>query len=86
MANYASSSLQGMGTGAAAGSAFGPWGALIGGGVGLAAGLFSAWEQEQDEKKKEEPKKEEKTAAEMLEELEIENEIAKIKEAKGINV
>lgn len=52
MANYASSSLQGMGTGAAAGSAFGPWGALIGGGVGLAAGLFSAWEQEQDEKKK----------------------------------
>ena len=36
--------------------------------------------------KKEEPKKEEKTAAEMLEELEIENEIAKIKEAKGINV
>lgn len=52
MANYASSSLQGMGTGAAAGSAFGPWGTLIGGGVGLAAGLFSAWEQEQDEKKK----------------------------------
>lgn len=36
--------------------------------------------------KKEEPKKEEKTAAEMLEELEIENEIAKIKESKGINV
>ena len=36
--------------------------------------------------KKEEPKKEEKTVAEMLEELEIENEIAKIKEAKGINV
>ena len=36
--------------------------------------------------KKEEPKKEEKTAADMLEELEIENEIAKIKEAKGINV
>lgn len=54
MANYASSSLQGMGTGAAAGSAFGPWGTLIGGGVGLAAGLFSAWEQEQDEKKKQE--------------------------------
>ena len=36
--------------------------------------------------KKEESKKEEKTAADMLEELEIENEIAKIKEAKGINV
>lgn len=31
---------------------FGPWGALAGGAVGLAAGLFSAYEQEQDEKKK----------------------------------
>ena len=37
-------------------------------------------------KKKEEPKKEEKTAEEKLEDLEIENEIAKIKEEKGINV
>ena len=36
--------------------------------------------------KKEEPKKEEKTAEEKLEDLEIENEIAKIKEEKGINV
>lgn len=52
MANYASSSLQGMGTGAAAGASFGPWGALIGGGVGLAAGLFSAYEQAEDEKEK----------------------------------
>ena len=52
MASYGSNAIQGMGTGAAAGSAFGPWGTLIGGGVGLAAGLFSAWEQEQDEKKK----------------------------------
>lgn len=30
----------------------GPWGALAGGAIGLAAGLFSAYEQEQDEKKK----------------------------------
>lgn len=52
MASYGSNALQGAGTGAAAGAAFGPWGALIGGGVGLAAGLFTAWEQEQDEKKK----------------------------------
>ena len=37
-------------------------------------------------KKKEEPKKEEKTAEETLEDLEIENEIAKIKEEKGITV
>ena len=37
-------------------------------------------------KKKEEPKKEEKTAEEKLEDLEIENEIAKIKEEKGITV
>lgn len=54
MASYGSNAIQGAGTGAAAGAAFGPWGALIGGGVGLAAGLFSAWEQEQDERKKEE--------------------------------
>ena len=52
MASYGSNAIQGAGTGAAAGAAFGPWGALIGGGVGLAAGLFSAWEQEQDERKK----------------------------------
>lgn len=52
MASYGSNAIQGAGTGAAAGAAFGPWGALIGGGVGLAAGLFSAWEQEQDEIKK----------------------------------
>ena len=37
-------------------------------------------------KKKEEPKKEEKTAEEKLEDLEIENEIAKIKAEKGIEV
>lgn len=52
MASYGSNALQGAGTGAAAGAAFGPWGALAGGVIGLGAGLFSAWEQEQDEKKK----------------------------------
>ncbi len=52
MASYGSNALQGAGTGAAAGAAFGPWGALAGGVIGLGAGLFTAWEQEQDEKKK----------------------------------
>lgn len=53
-ANYAGSMLQGAGTGAAAGAAFGPWGAAIGGGVGLVAGFFNAWaasEDEEDRKK-----------------------------------
>lgn len=52
MASYGSNAIQGAGTGAAAGAAFGPWGALAGGVIGLGAGLFSAWEQEQDERKK----------------------------------
>lgn len=52
MADYLGSSLQGMGTGAAAGSSFGPWGTLVGGGVGLITGLFTAWQQEKDEEKK----------------------------------
>lgn len=54
MANYGSNALQGMGTGAAAGASFGPWGALIGAGVGTLTGLFSAYEQEQDEERKRE--------------------------------
>ena len=54
MANYASSALAGAGTGAAAGSVAGPWGALIGAGVGTLAGLFSAYEQEQDSRRKQE--------------------------------
>lgn len=54
MANYASSALAGAGTGAAAGSVAGPWGALIGAGVGTLAGLFSAYEQEQDTARKKE--------------------------------
>lgn len=52
MASYGSNAIQGAGTGAAAGAAFGPYGALIGAGVGTLAGLFTAYEQEQDEKRK----------------------------------
>lgn len=52
MSNYAGNAIQGVGAGASAGAAFGPWGALAGGAVGLAAGLFSAYEQEQDERKR----------------------------------
>ena len=52
MASYGSNAIQGVGAGASAGAAFGPWGALAGGAVGLAAGLFSAYEQEQDERKR----------------------------------
>ena len=33
--------FQGIGSGAAAGSTFGPWGTAIGAGVGLAGGIFS---------------------------------------------
>lgn len=52
MARYGSNAIQGAGTGAAAGAAFGPWGALAGGSLGLAAGLFTAWEEAEDEKAK----------------------------------
>lgn len=52
MASYGSSAIQGMGTGAAAGGAFGPYGAAIGAGVGLVAGLWSAYENAQDEKER----------------------------------
>lgn len=52
MANYASSMLQGAGTGAAAGAAAGPWGALAGGALGTLAGFFSAYEDEQDAERK----------------------------------
>lgn len=52
MASYGSNAIQGAGTGAAAGAAFGPYGALIGAGVGTLAGLFTAYEQEQDQKRK----------------------------------
>lgn len=54
MADYAGSMLQNAGMGAAAGSSFGPWGTLIGGGAGLISGLFSAWQTEKDEKRKQE--------------------------------
>lgn len=52
MASYGSNAIQGLGTGAAAGASFGPWGVLAGGSLGLAAGLFSAWEEAEDEKRK----------------------------------
>lgn len=52
MADYLGNSITGIGTGAAAGSSFGPWGTLVGGGVGLLSGLFTAWQQEKDEEKK----------------------------------
>lgn len=54
MADYVGNIVGGAGTGAAGGAAFGPWGAVIGGGLGALGGLFSAWSQEQDEKKKRE--------------------------------
>lgn len=52
MASYAGSAIQGAGTGAAMGSVAGPWGAAIGGGLGLIAGIFSAYDAEQDAAKK----------------------------------
>lgn len=52
--NYAASGLQGAGTGASAGAAFGPWGAAIGGGVGLIAGLFGAAAEEEDKERRRE--------------------------------
>ena len=54
MSNYASSALYGAGTGALAGSAAGPVGAIVGAGVGTLAGLFSAYEQEEDAERKRE--------------------------------
>lgn len=53
-ANYGGNILAGAGTGAAMGSAAGPWGALIGGAAGALAGLFSAFSEADDEKKKQE--------------------------------
>lgn len=52
MANYGSGFVSGAGAGAMAGSSLGPYGALAGGLLGGIAGLFGAYEQEQDEKKK----------------------------------
>lgn len=54
MASYASNALQGAAAGGSAGAAFGPYGALIGAGVGTLTGIFAAYEQEQDEKRKRE--------------------------------
>lgn len=52
MASYGSSIVSGMGAGALAGSAVGPWGTIIGGGLGALAGAFGAYEAEQDAKRK----------------------------------
>lgn len=54
MASYLGSAIQGMGTGAMAGSAAGPWGSLAGGILGTIAGIFSAADAEEDRKKKQE--------------------------------
>ena len=54
MANYGSGFVSGAGAGAMAGSSFGPLGASVGGILGGLAGLFGAYEQEQDAKKKQE--------------------------------
>ena len=51
-ANNVGTVLTNAGTGAAAGATFGPLGAAIGGGVGLLAGVFNAWANEEDEKRK----------------------------------
>ena len=48
MSSYGSGFVKGAGTGALAGSAAGPYGALAGGILGGVAGLFGAYEQEQD--------------------------------------
>lgn len=52
MAQWGSNIIGGAGTGAAVGSAAGPYGALIGGGLGAIAGIFASVEQESDEKRK----------------------------------
>ena len=52
MASYGSSIVSGMGAGALAGSSAGPWGAAIGGGLGALAGIFGAYEAEQDARRK----------------------------------
>lgn len=49
---YASNIIKGAGTGAAAGSAMGPWGALGGGVLGAVAGIFAASEEEENAEKK----------------------------------
>lgn len=54
MANYGSGFVSGAGAGAMAGSSLGPYGALAGGVLGGLAGLFGAYEQEQDAEKKRE--------------------------------
>ena len=53
MSSYGSGIVQGAGTGALAGGmAAGPYGAIIGGSLGALAGIFGAYEQEQDAERK----------------------------------
>ena len=49
MANWGSNIVSGAGAGALAGSSVGPWGSVIGGGLGALAGLFASYEESQDE-------------------------------------
>ena len=49
---YGRNFVSGSGQGAAVGSAAGPWGALIGGAAGGIAGLFAAYEEEENAKRK----------------------------------
>lgn len=51
---YGRNFVSGSGQGAALGSAAGPWGALIGGAAGGIAGLFAAYEEEENAKRKQE--------------------------------
>lgn len=52
-AKNAGTVLGNAGAGAAAGASVGgPWGAVIGGGVGLLAGVFQAWSNTEDERKR----------------------------------
>lgn len=50
--NYGSNAISGAGAGASAGAAFGPWGAAIGGGLGLVAGLFQSAAEEENAKER----------------------------------
>lgn len=53
-ANWGGNIIGGAGTGAAAGSVAGPWGALAGGVLGALAGVFTSLSEESDAKKKQE--------------------------------
>lgn len=54
MANWGGNIISGAGTGAAMGSAAGPWGALAGGALGAIAGVFASLSEEDDANRKQE--------------------------------